>query len=326
MKILKFLLPVIIATGLLYWVFKDIDFVSTLQSFKEANYLLVAVGLVVALLSHILRAFRWNLMLEPMGYKASLKNTTVAVLIGYLTNLVLPRAGELARAASLQKSENIPFEKSFGAVIAERVIDVFFLGFLILLNLFLEFDRIKDLLGEMLGEKFANGNRILLILIFLIVLGVLALALFMKFKESLLKVNLISKIWQVVLGLWAGFSSVLKLKNPWVFIAHSLLIWSMYYLSTYILCKAAPIGAELSGLAVLTILVMGAIGMAAPTLGGIGSYHFLVGKIVVLYGLSAQEGINLATFLHSIQGILYVVVLGLGAFLFNLYWLNRKEA
>jgi len=326
MKILKFLLPVIIATGLLYWVFKDIDFVSTLQSFKEANYLLVAVGLVVALLSHILRAFRWNLMLEPMGYKASLKNTTVAVLIGYLTNLVLPRAGELARAASLQKSENIPFEKSFGAVIAERVIDVFFLGFLILLNLFLEFDRIKDLLGEMLGEKFANGNRILLILIFLIVLGVLALALFMKFKESLLKVNLISKIWQVVLGLWAGFSSVLKLKNPWVFIAHSILIWSMYYLSTYILCKAAPIGAELGGLAVLTILVMGAIGMAAPTLGGIGSYHFLVGKIVVLYGLSAQEGINLATFLHSIQGILYVVVLGLGAFLFNLYWLNRKEA
>ena len=112
-------------------------------------------------------------------------------------------------------------------------------------------------------------------------------------------------------GLWAGFSSVLKMEKPGMFVFHTVLIWSMYYLSTYLLCMAVPLGQNVTPLAVLTILVMGSIGMAAPTVGGIGSYHLLVGKIMVLYGLSNEEGISLATFLHTMQGIIYVVILGI---------------
>ena len=134
-KVLKYLFPLVIGIALLRWVFKDVDLVATISDFKSANYFLVFLALLVSLLAHVSRAYRWNLMLEPLGYKPALLNTSVAVLIGYLTNLIFPRAGELARSASLQKSENVPFDKSFGAGIAERGIYVFgFGGFVFVLG------------------------------------------------------------------------------------------------------------------------------------------------------------------------------------------------
>ena len=317
-QILKYILPIGLGSGLLYWVFKDIDLISTVQNFKDANYFFVGLALLVAFAAHASRAYRWNLMLEPLGFKASLKNTTIAVLLGYITNLILPRAGEFARSASLLKSESIPFEKSFGAVIAERVIDVLILGLLVLLNLALEFQRVKGLIDELIGDKFKNPSFLFIILIFGFVLLAILFYSFRKYKTKLLNIPLINKIWRIFEGLLSGFGSVLKLKNPWVFVLHTLLIWSLYFLSTFLLCKSVPIGDNLSFLSVLTILVMGSIGMAAPTLGGIGSYHFLVGKIVVLYGLNAEEGINLATFLHTMHGIVFVVILGLFAFIWSL--------
>jgi glycosyltransferase 2 family protein len=321
-KALKYILPIGLGLALLNWVFKDIDLLVTLQNFKDANYLLVFFAAILALLAHISRAARWNIMLEPLGYKPSLKNTSIAVLIGYLTNLVFPRAGELARSASLQKSENVPFDKSFGAVIAERVIDVLILGILVLVNLFLEFGRIKSLFVDLFGSQ--NPTNLLTILGGLVLLGVLGLVVFQKNKEKFLKVGLIKKIFDFTEGLRSGLLSVLKIEKFAQFFVHTIFIWAMYYASTYLLCKAVSLGDSLSFLAVLTILVMGSIGMAVPTIGGIGSYHLLVGKIVALYGLSNQDGISLATFLHTMTGILFILVFGLIAFIMS--FLSTKKA
>lgn len=321
-KALKYILPIGLGLALLNWVFKDIDLLVTLQNFKDANYLLVFFAAILALLAHISRAARWNIMLEPLGYKPSLKNTSIAVLIGYLTNLVFPRAGELARSASLQKSENVPFDKSFGAVIAERIIDVLILGILVLVNLFLEFGRIKSLFVDLFGSQ--NPTKLLTILGGLLLLGVLGLVIFQKNKEKFLKIGLIKKIFDFTEGLRSGLLSVLKIEKSAQFFVHTIFIWAMYYASTYLLCKAVSLGDSLSFLAVLTILVMGSIGMAVPTIGGIGSYHLLVGKIVALYGLSNQDGISLATFLHTMTGILFILVFGLIAFIMS--FLSTKKA
>lgn len=323
-KALKYVLPIALAGGLLYWTFKGLDFQTILSSFKEANYFLVALGGVVAFLAHASRGIRWGIMLKPLGYKINNANATAAVLIGYITNLVFPRAGEVARSAALQKTDNVPFEKSFGAVIAERVIDVFMLFFLLILNLLLEFSRIKDLVVELIGGKLPSAFSVLIMVILFFIFIVASIWSFKKFKDKLLSIAIFNKIYKVVLGLWDGFSSIFKLEQPLLFIAHTFFIWGMYFLSTYLLCKAFPIGENISYLATLTIVVMGSIGMAAPTLGGIGSYHFLVGKIVVLYGLSAEDGIALATFLHSMQGLLYVVLLGLGAMIYS-FIVSKKE-
>jgi glycosyltransferase 2 family protein len=321
-KALKYILPIGLGLALLNWVFKDIDLLVTLQSFKDANYLLVFFAANLALMAHISRAARWKIMLEPMGYNPSLKNTSIAVLIGYLTNLVFPRAGELARSASLQKSENVPFDKSFGAVIAERIIDVLILGVLVLINLFLEFGRIQLLFVDLFGNQ--NPTKLLAIVGGLILLGVLSLVIFQKNKERFLKIGLIKKIFDFTEGLRSGLLSVLKIEKSAQFFVHTIFIWAMYYASTYLLCKSVSLGDTLSFLSVLTILVMGSIGMAVPTIGGIGSYHLLVGKIVALYGLSNQDGISLATFLHTMTGILFILVFGLIAFIMS--FLSTKKA
>lgn len=314
-KVLQYLISLTIAGGLLWFVFKDVDIDALFATFSKADYRWVALSGALALVAHWSRAYRWKLMLQPIGYNPSAYKTMLAVLIGYVVNLVLPRAGELARCGSLQKLEGVPFEKSFGAVVAERLVDVLILLLLIGLNLLLEFDRISGFFFELIGNKFDNTALLAGIAFAGISLILLAVFLFRKYKSKIEQLAFYQKVSSVVSGLWSGFTSIRNLKNPTAFIGHTVLIWVMYYSMTYALCFALPETASLSPLAGLTILVMGTIGMAAPTIGGIGSYHFLVGKIVALYGINAQIGITLATFLHSMMGVLFVLIFGLIAFI-----------
>jgi uncharacterized protein (TIRG00374 family) len=321
-KTLKILLPILIAGGLLFFVLEGVDFSKTLDSFKNANYFWVFVAALIAFVSHWLRAVRWRLMLVPMGYNVGIGNATAAVLIGYLTNLAFPRAGELARAVSLQNSESVPFEKSFGAVIAERVIDLLMLLLLVFFNIALEYKRLESLIQEWLGGAIPVKKLVLLATV-AVVLVVSFIMVFINYREKILKISIFNKIYQFISGLGEGLMSIFKIKNASLFFVYTFLIWVMYYLSTLFLAKAVPDGSGLSMIALLTILVMGAIGMAIPTQGGIGSYHLLVGKIVVLYGLSQQDGFNLATFLHTMQGIIFVLIFGAFAFLYT--FLSTKK-
>ncbi len=324
-KALQYIISLAVAAILLWFTFKDIDLNTLWEKIKQADYRWVLLSGVLALVAHWSRAYRWVLMLEPMGYKPSVFRTMLAVLVGYGANLVFPRAGEVARCGSLNKLENIPFEKSFGAVIAERIFDVIVLLLLIFLNFILEFDRLKDFFFQFFGEKFKNpvllGGGALV--------GVLLLAiayfLFKKNKEKISQMPAYQKISKVLAGFSDGFLSVKNLKNPSAFIFHTVLIWSLYYVMSYVLCFALPQTANLSPLAALTIFVMGSIGMAAPTQGGIGSYHFLVGSIVVLYGFSEQDGITLATFLHAMMGMFFVALFGIIAFLLTLVLPKREH-
>jgi uncharacterized protein (TIRG00374 family) len=253
-----------------------------------------------------------------MGYKPSVFRTTLAVLVGYGANLVFPRAGEVARCGTLNKLEDIPFEKSFGAVIAERLIDVMVLLFLIFINFVLEFDRLKEVFFNFFGEKFKNPMLLGIYALVGVTILIVGYLLIKKNQQKIMQLPLYQKISSFIVGLASGFLSVKNLKNPSAFIFHTILIWCMYFIMTYVLCFALPETANLSPLAALTIFVMGSIGMAAPTQGGIGSYHFLVGSIVVLYGLSEQDGITLATFLHAMQGMVFVAVFGIIAFILTL--------
>ncbi|ADQ16894.1 lysylphosphatidylglycerol synthase transmembrane domain-containing protein [Leadbetterella byssophila] len=310
-KWISYLVPLVLGLALLNWVFNEIDLSKTLEDFKSAKLSWVILGAFLALISHILRAARWGLMLESMGYKPSVYKTTLAVLIGYLTNLVFPRAGEVARAVSLQKTTDIPFDKSFGAVIAERVTDVLVLLVLVGVNLLLEFDRIYGLFVELAPDVRIIGA--------VIGMGVVGLLLLFFFRYKIKSTKIYQKFGGIFKGLKEGIMSVVHLNNPWKFVGQSFLIWVLYYFSSMVLCKAIFIGADLSSLAILTILVMGTIGMAIPTVGGIGSYHLLVGKIVTLYGLSQQDGVSLATFLHSLNGILFVLLFGFVALVLNTF-------
>ena len=91
---------------------------------KNAEYRFVLFSAVFGALSHISRAYRWKFLLAPLGYRPRLINSVLAVLIGYVSNLGIPRSGELFRATVMDRFENIPFQKGFGTVIAERLVDL----------------------------------------------------------------------------------------------------------------------------------------------------------------------------------------------------------
>ena len=317
-KVISYLIPLVLGLGLLHWVFNEIDLQKTFLDFQNANYLLVGAGALLALLSHVFRAARWTLMLKPLGYTPSVYHATLAVLIGYLTNLLFPRAGEVARAVSLQKSENVPFDKAFGAVIAERVTDVLVLLVLVVVNLTLEYERILHLFHE-LAPDFGKGWTIPVVLFCFFIF----LFLLFRFRDKLLNLPVIYRFRSFFEGLKEGFMSVVNLEKPGLFVLQSFVIWILYYVSSMLLCYSLQIGASLSPLAVLTILVMGTIGMAVPTMGGIGSYHLLVGKIVILYGLTNQDGVSLATFLHTLNGILFVILFGVIALVLSTFGRSR---
>ena len=135
--------------GFLVWYsLSKVSIVTLLGYFKEANYWWIALGLFFGILSHLSRAYRWKFLLEPMGYKPDFGNSTMAVLVAYLVNYAVPRAGEVSRAAVMTNYENMPFEKGFGTIVAERIADLIMMLTVITITLFVQFDFIWQLLTK----------------------------------------------------------------------------------------------------------------------------------------------------------------------------------
>ena len=117
-KVLKIVLPLALGSFLVWYSLSDISLEILGNYFKEAKYSFIFLGLFFGILSHLSRAYRWKFMLEPLGFKPKFINSILAVLVGYLVNLAIPRAGEISRATVMTNYEKIPFEKAFGTIVA----------------------------------------------------------------------------------------------------------------------------------------------------------------------------------------------------------------
>jgi uncharacterized protein (TIRG00374 family) len=310
-SIIKYLISSLLAAGLLYWAFSksQLHWNDILSTFQQADYNWVAASVIIALLSHLLRALRWEQLLGAMSYEPGTVRTFSAVLIGYFANFLVPRLGEISRCGSLQKTANIPLEESFGTVITERLVDLLSLVVLVGITFLFEWEPIKQSLFPTL--HLPSGTLIMTAS----VLGLIGLGLLWKFKDFLNNIGKESKIGKMILGWVAGIDSIRHLSQPGKFIAYSLGIWLCYYLSTFTLFLAFPLSENLGLSAALTVLVMGTFGMATPTQGGIGAYHSLVASAFVFYSLSYKDGFMLATFFHGTQ---MITLLLLGGFSFIL--------
>jgi len=313
-SIVKYLISSLLAAGLLYWAISksQLHWNDILSTFQQADYNWVAVSIVIAILSHLLRALRWEQLLEAMSYKPGTTRTLSAVLIGYFANFLVPRLGEVSRCGSLKKTADIPFEESFGTVITERLVDLLSLVVLVGITFVFEWEPLQQSLFPNL--KLPSGTLIITASL----LGLIGLGLFWKFKDLLKNIGEESKIGKMLLGWISGIGSIRKLAAPGKFILYSIGIWLCYYLSTYTLFLAFPISENLGFSAALTVLVMGTFGMATPTQGGIGAYHSLVASAFVFYTLSYKDGFMLATFFHGTQMITLLLLGGL-SFILTLF-------
>ncbi len=271
--------------------------------FKDANYWWIGLGLFFGALSHLSRAYRWKFLLEPMGYKPDFGNSTMAVLIAYLVNYTIPRAGEVSRATVMTNYENIPFEKGFGTIVAERIADLIMMFLIILITLFVQFDYIFNLLTQ----NFSPSKILLL-------LGGISIVVYIFYsyvKKATTGFGL--KVKNFVLGLFEGATSIFKMKNKWAFIFHTVFIWLMYIAMFWATIPAitnlnVPFGAVLIG------FIAGGLSMAA-TNGGIGLYPVAVTSAFALFNIPEEPAIAFGWIMWTTQTIM-IIAFGALSFLF----------
>ena len=324
---LKYLLLLTVAFGLLAFAFRGVSVGKIIHDMLQANIFWVLLSASFSIIAFISRAYRWNLLIESVEYSPPLKKTTYAMMVGYFANLAFPRIGEVTRCGSLSKAESIPFSPLLGTVIVERVIDVISLFICLLLAAILEYKRLGNFLSDniinpMIGKfRQLTGSPLLIIAAVVFILG-LSFAIFYFIKRSGRKGKEL-KIVHVIKDLVNGMRSVTKLKRPWLFIFHSVFIWFLYFMSTYVCLFALPSTSHLGLSAALFLLVAGGLGMSAPVQGGIGAYHLLVSQGLMLYGLSQQDGLTFATLIHTLSLVL-VVLFGIASLLL-LFSGNKKK-
>jgi uncharacterized membrane protein YbhN (UPF0104 family) len=288
---------------------------------KTTKYWIVFPVLLMLGFSHFLRALRWRLIMEPLGYKPSIINTFLAVLIGYLANLAVPRLGEVLKCTLLSKYEKVPAEKIVGTIVAERAFDVLSLGIVFLLALTLQFSVIEagwqQIQAQAAQKGDAENNHYLLYAFIGILLISLLITWFFRKKLA----TTIAKIKSIFIGIWEGVTSATKLKKHNLFFLYSFGIWFMYLLATYIGLMGTE-GTTSSFATAISCLAYASIGMIL-TPGGIGAYAYLMAKVLELNGIEYTLGLANGTVQWFAQ-FLIIIVLG-GVSLILLPIINKQD-
>lgn len=316
-KTLKIVIPLLVGIYLMWYFWDNMSVENKASFFKaldEANYFWFFISMFFSFLSHLSRAVRWRYMLEPIGHKTSLMNRYNALMIGYIMNLLIPRAGEASRAGVLYQTEKVPFTKSFGTIIAERVFDLIMLGIVVLLAFYFSYDEIIEIVekSDFFNKESKGGGTSLIWILFggfsLLAIGGLVIWKFVpKLKD---------KFVGFFKDILAGVFSVFKSKHPWRFIGHTLFIW-VVYVGFFGLCffsleetQAVPLGGILIG------FIAGTLGIMF-TNGGMGAYPMLVGIVITFYlgdllGEDEAKGVGnaLGMLIWSTQTVM-MILLGL---------------
>ncbi len=326
LKILKYLAFLGLGVFLVWWSLHQIppekwkDF---RKAFSTARYWLLVPVFFVLLLSYILRALRWKMLILPMGYNPSLINTFFAVIIGYLANLAVPRLGEVLKCTILAKYEDVPAEKLIGTIVAERAFDLLSLIIVFFIAFAIQFEQIGHYGALVLKKLFIgksgtfNIKKFAIIIAIIFAVAFIIKILFKRFSDILL----IKSARNIVRGVWQGIVSVKDLKQKWEFIFTSLGIWAMYILGTWIGFNGTVGTTGLSLEVAISALAFGSIGMII-TPGGIGTYAIFLAKILEKNGIPFYIGFANGTLQWFAQFLIIIFVgfISLGL----LPWYNKK--
>jgi uncharacterized protein (TIRG00374 family) len=312
-----------IGIGLIWWSLHQIpaqEWEKFTASLKHAKFWIIIPVFFILTLSHFIRALRWRLIMEPLGYTPSITNTFLAVLIGYLANLAIPRLGEVLKCTLLSKYEKVPAEKIVGTIVAERAFDVFSLGIVFLLALTFQFSVIQAGWHQ-LQASTTQGNHgtpwLLYIGVFVLCLVLLFVLLFRKrFQKTF------SVLKSIVIGVWEGISSAAKLKKHNLFFFYSFSIWFLYLIATFIGLYGTA-GTESSFATAISCLAYASIGMIV-TPGGIGAYAYFMAKVLELNGVNYTLGLANGTLQWFSQFLIILLLGGLSLIILPIYNKNKQ--
>ena len=309
-KCVKIVLPMVLGALILYMIYSDFDFAELAEPLRKMNLWWFALSTFFGIMSHVIRGWRWNLAIEPLGYRPSSRVSVYSVYIAYAANLVVPRVGEVSRCVVLEQYERVPFAQSLGTIVTERAIDTFMVLAITLLAVVLQWPVFCRFLldagfGKEEGSFFASAGGWAVILLSAIAVAALLYLL-------LRKMSFWNRIKVFVSNFADGLMSLRKVRHMWLFVIETIGIWFCYFMQFYLCFFCFQFTGDLPVLAGLLLFVAGSIAVVVPTPNGAGPWHFAVISMMVLYGVSKTDASVFALIVHSTQTLL-VALLGIYA-------------
>lgn len=329
LQTLKFTVFLIVGLALLWLAFRSVNFSKLVTDLREADYSWLLLSVFFGMIAFISRARRWVILINPLGFKPSLRNSFYALMTGYLANIALPRIGEITRCVALGKKEKIPVDQLIGTVVIERTIDFISLLIIMMILIFTSGDQIglfmKESILVPIQEKVYSvfGNTWILWVI-LFSLGCIALFLLIRYKRNLRKIRFFSKMFDLARGIINGLKTITNLKRKWEFIFHTVFIWINYALMTWVVVFSLESTSHLTFGDSIFLLVIGGLAMSAPVQSGLGAFHYIVSRgLLIVYGIPLEEGLVYALLTHESQ-LIFVAIVGTISF-FIIFKKERKE-
>ncbi|WP_024768331.1 lysylphosphatidylglycerol synthase transmembrane domain-containing protein [Aquimarina macrocephali] len=315
-KFLKIILPLALGVFLIWYSIASAtpeERQKTLQYITQADPKWIILSVIMGIISHLSRAYRWIFLLEPLGYPIKLSNSFMAVMVGYLANLGIPRSGEILRGGTISTYEGVPFKKAFGTIISERVIDLLMLLLIIGITLLFQ----SELLLSYLEEKIASPFITLAVLLGLLIAGIAFLKIIKTSSNPIL-----IKLRNFGNGLLEGVKSISKIRQKRAFVFHTFFIWTLYIGMFYIIKFTVPETTSLSIGPILATFVAGSFAMST-TNGGIGAFPIAIATILLLFDIEKPAGEAFGWILWGSQTAINIII-GALSFLF-LPILNREK-
>ena len=295
---------------------EDLDIIkqSAMQVNNPVSWTFLVLSMLSLATSHFFRSLRSVLLIEPLNYKIRTSMSFYAVMVCYLANLALPRLGEVLRCTFLQRYEKVPFQKSLGTIVTERVIDLTIFLIIFILAIFLNTGVLSNLiinqdtgvsLGEWMNTKIVSmaSNHTLYLLAGGVVLFIILIYLT---RKQLMKIPFMTKVKNVLIGIWQGLISIKDVKKPFLFVLYTLLIWVFYFFGTYTCFFAFDFLSQLGFIPAFSCLAFGAIGFMIAQ-GGLGAYPLIIAGTLVLYGVDYNAGLAAGWIGWSTQTLMVII-------------------
>ena len=330
LSVFNYLVFLLLGMLFLWLAFRNLNGKEIMEQIMHADYLWIILGMSAGILAHIVRAARWNILINSMGHKTRLSTTFYAVMTGYLANTAVPRLGEVTRCGVLSKKQNIPFTELLGTVIAERIFDMVIMLLIIISVIMFQLGLVGEFVDKFvftpLFSNFENNLIPALVILAILLSLLLALIFFWKrYRKRLRKYAFYRKLSQFAKGMVEGIKTIKRTKNKGLFMLYTVIIWGMYTLMIYLPFFSFETTSHLDFGDAFTVMSIGSLGIVAPVPGGIGTYHFIVKAVLFeLYGVDQASAASFATITHAAQTLMIIIVGGL-SFLMLFLQKNKVE-
>ena len=308
-RFLKIVVPLAFGLTVFWLIFKG-NFKEIMSIVRgDVNYWIIALSLPFGLFGNIIRAYRWRLLIYPLGYRPKASNLIYAFFGNYGVNLAFPRLGEVWRCTMVNRYEKIPFTALIGTMITDRLFDFVPVGLIVVVAFILNVPYFKLFFTQnpLVFDWFYAVFTSVWFYAGLAVIGIAVWFFFTYFKEQ----TFIRKTKTSLLSIWEGIRTISRMKDKWMFIFYTFLIWSGYFLYFYICFYAFPFTKDLGWNCGLIAFGISSIAVAIPVQAGIGAWHGAVIAVLIGFKVSMIDAKAFAFCVHTIQAIIFTALFGL---------------